>query len=417
MTDVPVRRPSVAREPGRAPLALAGAALALIGVGTFAALASGRAARADAEAALPPLALAQATTPAPLVLPAPPVVAAPAPVAPALVAVPPPALPPAPILAVRPAPVDTGAAERARARLRAPALIVDLAQADSGRATPPTESFAAARFAQLDPAAMPLQAAPPALATTPQPAAATTQLAQLDPGASPQPADRTAAAAAAALGVATPRSDLSDTERFSARVGGEEVDVAVAERIAGLDRLVPQGAIIAATMETAVNSDLPGFARAIVSRDVFSFDGQATLIPAGSRVIGQYKSGVAQGASRVFILWTRLIRPDGVSVTLGSPATDDLGRGGLAGKVDRHFLQRFGGAILLSVLSGGINAAAASVGRGSTVIVGTTGEATSLARDAFQGRDIPPTIKTPQGASVRIFVARDLNFSAVGPAS
>ena len=184
----------------------------------------------------------------------------------------------------------------------------------------------------------------------------------------------------------------------------------------GLDRLVPQGAVIGAVMETALNSDLPGFARAVIARHVRSFDGSSILIPAGSRVIGQYKSGIAQGASRVFVLWTRLIRPDGVSIELASPATDDLGRGGIGGKVNRHFLQRFGGAILTSVLSGGISAGAAALSGGSTILVSSAGQASSLASQATQGTDIPPTITTRQGATVRIFVARDLDFSRVGPA-
>ena len=183
-----------------------------------------------------------------------------------------------------------------------------------------------------------------------------------------------------------------------------------------LDRLVPQGSIISAVMETALNSDLPGFARALVTKDVLSFDGSAVLIPAGSRLIGEYNSGVAQGASRIFIIWTRLIRPDGVSIALGSPAVDELGRGGLGGKVNRHFLQRFGGAILLSVLSGGANLLTSALSRNSAVVVSTSGEATNLAGQASRGNDIPPTITTKQGDVVLIFVARDLDFSAVGPA-
>ena len=131
---------------------------------------------------------------------------------------------------------------------------------------------------------------------------------------------------------------------------------------------------------------------------------------------GKYQSGIARGASRVFIIWTRLIRPDGVSVTLASPGIDEIGRGGVPGKVDRHFLQRYGGAILLSVLTGGLNVAAASAsGGGGTVVVGTASEASALATQAAADLDIPPTITTPQGALVRIFVAQDLDFSAVGP--
>ena len=209
--------------------------------------------------------------------------------------------------------------------------------------------------------------------------------------------------------------DLNSNERFSTRAGNKEIEVARAVRLPNQDMLVAQGTIIGAVMETALDSDLPGFARAIVTRDVLSFDGSQVLIPAGSHVIGEYNSGVAQGASRIFIVWNRLIRPDGVSVSLASPAVDDLGRGGLGGKVNRHFLQRFGGAILLSVLTGGLNAFTQSMTRGSTVVVSNSNEATSLAGQASKGSDIAPTIKTRQGATVRIFVARDLDFSAVGP--
>ena len=110
--------------------------------------------------------------------------------------------------------------------------------------------------------------------------------------------------------------------------------------------------MIPAVLETALDSDLPGYTRAVVSRDVRGFDGSTVLIPRGSRLIGQYKSGVALGQSRVFVIWTRVIRPDGVSVQIGSPATDPLGRAGLDGKVDNHFFTRFGGSILLSVMNG-----------------------------------------------------------------
>ena len=235
------------------------------------------------------------------------------------------------------------------------------------------------------------------------------------PDTSAARSDPTGDAIAAANAASPQASSGTGNERFAQRVGSKAAEASQAQQLQNLDRLIPQGTIVSAVMETALNSDLPGFARALVTKDVLSFDGSAVLIPAGSRVIGEYNSGVAQGASRIFIVWIRLIRPDGVSIALGSPAVDELGRGGLAGKVNRHFLQRFGGAILLSVLGGGINAAAASLGGGSTIVVNSASEATSLVTQASKGTDIPPTIKTAQGTLVRIFVARDLDFSAVGP--
>ncbi len=301
MTDLPpVKKLTVARTARPLSLATVWGALFAIGFILFLFLANARAARAQREEQLPPLASAAATTPAPF-----PEVA---PVAPTSV---PPVSPP---FVPTPVPQTTLASpvqglntsDRARERARAPVLIVDLAQNSSQRALPPTG---------------PVQASdgPPGTA------------------------------------VRGTSSSLSNSERFSDRVSKEDVEVVEAVKMSGLNRLVPQGTTIAAVMETALNSDLPGFARAIVQRDVLSFDGSAVLIPAGSRVIGKYESGVAQGASRIFIVWTRLIRPDGVSVALASPAVDNLGRGGVGGKVNRHFLQRFGGSILLSVLSGAIN--------------------------------------------------------------
>lgn len=377
-----VKRPAVAAEPKRTPLALIVGGFVILGLFVFLWLSSARAAMQDGDI-LPPLAAPGGTPAAEPLRSGGPVEPAQAAAASAAFV---PMAPPVTLVAAQPMrqsgfePAISSPnppADAMRDRLRAPALVVDLAQ----------------NRAQGGPGAT---------------------IVRSDSGEE-RVISGSATTVAPAPG-ATPDRNLSDTERFSERVGGEEVEVAVARQMGSLDRLVPQGAIVGAVMETALNSDLPGYARAVVQRDVRSFDGSAVLIPAGSRVIGQYKSGVAQGASRIFVLWTRLIRPDGVTINLASPAVDDLGRGGIGGKVNRHFLQRFGGAILTSVLSAGINAAAASASGGSTILVGSAGQASSLATQATQNNDIPPTITTRQGASVRIFVARDLDFSRVGPA-
>jgi type IV secretion system protein VirB10 len=175
--------------------------------------------------------------------------------------------------------------------------------------------------------------------------------------------------------------------------------------------VIPQGSLIPAVLETALDSDLPGYARAVVSRDVTGFDGSTVLIPKGSRVIGEYRSAAAVGQTRAFVIWTRVIRPDGGSIQIASGGGDPLGRAGLAGKVDTHFFERFSGAVLLTVLNAGANAAA---GVPSTeVVVGSGGAATAGTASAFAPANIPPTIKVAQGAAVLIFVARDLDFTSV----
>jgi type IV secretion system protein VirB10 len=208
---------------------------------------------------------------------------------------------------------------------------------------------------------------------------------------------------------------LSADERFSARISGSNVDVAHASRIHDLSHTAPQGTVIPAVLETAINSDLPGFVRAVVSRDVRGFDGTTVLIPRGSKLIGQYRSGVALSQTRAFVVWSRVITPDGVSIDIGSPGTDQLGRGGLEGETDTHFFERFGSAILLSVMGAGLERLADSNDNNNTaIIIGSQQQASQVASIALQKQiDIPVTIKVPQGTPLQVFVTRDLDFASV----
>lgn len=182
-----------------------------------------------------------------------------------------------------------------------------------------------------------------------------------------------------------------------------------ATRFANPATTIPQGAVVQAVLETALDSTRPGPARAIVSRDVRSFDGTRVLIPRGSRLYGDYKADISQGQSRALIQWTRLLRPDGVTIALDSPSADPLGRAGVGGKVNSHFLARFGNAFLQTTLSLGMNYAANQIG-GGTVIVGLPG---SFQTVTPQTETIKPTLKVAQGTPVSVFVARDLDFTQV----
>jgi type IV secretion system protein VirB10 len=173
---------------------------------------------------------------------------------------------------------------------------------------------------------------------------------------------------------------------------------------------VVQGTLIPAVLETGLNSSHPGFARALVQRDVRGFDGTQILIPRGSRLIGQYAGNVAQGQKRAFIIWSRLIRPDGVTIAIGSPAADPVGRGGIKADVDSHFFARFSGAILQSILDVGVNLASRATE--SPVIVALPGSVRGTAGAIVQAGQIAPTLKVKPGASISIFVARDLDFSS-----
>lgn len=200
---------------------------------------------------------------------------------------------------------------------------------------------------------------------------------------------------------------LSPNEMFAERVGSISSRTASAVAMQNPSYVVPQGTLLPAVTETAIDSDLPGFVRAVVNQDVRSFDGKRVLVPRSSRLIGQYKSGLDAGQRRVYVLWTRLIRPDGVSVELGSPSTDYDGRSGLSGEVDTHFMSRFGSAMLLSVI-GGLSSG------GTSYLIGGSSAASVAAQSNAQ---IPPTVRVRQGQPIRVFIAKDLDFSTLKPAN
>jgi type IV secretion system protein VirB10 len=226
-----------------------------------------------------------------------------------------------------------------------------------------------------------------------------------------------AGSAAAATGPDRPAaasSSGSAEERFEAQVASGGVETARASRLTDLRHTVPQGTMIPAVLETAINSDLPGSVRAVISRDVAGFDGAEVLIPRGSKLIGQYRSGMAYGQTRAFVVWSRILTPDGVSIDVGSPATDTLGRGGLSGETDTHFFQRFGSSILLSVIPVALQAAL-QPSNSTEVIIGSPVQASSLASAAPQPANIPVTIKVMQGTPLQVFLVRDLDFGDVDP--
>jgi type IV secretory pathway VirB10-like protein len=195
-------------------------------------------------------------------------------------------------------------------------------------------------------------------------------------------------------------------------ISGDERKVARAGRLGNMAYTVAEGTVVTGTLETAIDSDLPGHVRAVVSRNISSFDGSRILIPKSSRLVGQYQSNLAIGQKRTFIIWERLIRPDGVSISLEAPGTDSLGRAGVTGKVDSHFMRRFGSALLLSVIDAG--GRALSSGSNSVIIAGSASSTANTAASTLQNDiNIPPTIKVGQGTAIRILLNRDLDFSGI----
>lgn len=178
--------------------------------------------------------------------------------------------------------------------------------------------------------------------------------------------------------------------------------------------LLPKGGFLDCTLETALDSTLPGMTTCILATDTFSADGSVVLLERGTKLVGETRGQVRQGAARVFVLWTEARTPKGVVVPLASPGTDELGRSGLPGHVDRHFMERFGAAILVSVIDGVVQAEVAKQrGNGSTVVVDPSRSqdiTTEILRSTI---NIPPTVVKPQGDRIQVLVARDLDFRSV----
>lgn len=250
------------------------------------------------------------------------------------------------------------------------------------------------------PAPQPVLAAPPQSAPALAPASNPASSPAVVFDASALPAPLTAPAAPE-----SPAGTGNSNDDFASRLGGVGGTKATASASFDPRTTVTQGTLIPAVLETAIDTDVPGYVRAVVSADVRSFDGTRVLVPRSSRLIGQYKSGLQAGQKRAYVIWTRLIRPDGVSVNIASPAVGFAGETGLAGKVNSHFFERFGSAMLLSVI-GGLSAIS---GNSGVVIAG--GGQSAAAAAVGQSAQIGPTVRVRQGQPIRVFTARDLDFS------
>ena len=197
---------------------------------------------------------------------------------------------------------------------------------------------------------------------------------------------------------------LSENEQYL-RQGARPLDVQEASQMAFPERTLSQGSVIQAALQTAINSDLPGSVVAVVSEPVPAFSGDQILIPRGSRLFGQYRSGIELNQKRILILWTRVLTPDGTSIEIASVGGDQLGRSGLTGIVDTKFAERFGGAALISLIGAAPAVAANSADNetASEVLQGVSEDLEDAVGSVIAEQvSISPTIYIDQGASVTV---------------
>lgn len=213
-----------------------------------------------------------------------------------------------------------------------------------------------------------------------------------------------------------PPAREADSGPMASKLTPMKLSASRAGLIGNRDMLITQGSMIDCVQETKLVTAQAGMLSCYAPHDIRSTSGRVVLIDKGSRFIGYQQGVLAQGQPRVGVVWSRLETPKGVVIHLDSPGTGPLGEAGLDGFIDTHFAERFGGAILVSLIS---DLGTWATSRGSSdngqVQFNTTGDAATNAVTTVLDNtiNIPPTLYRNQGGRLGIYVARDLDFSSV----
>ncbi|SFQ43127.1 type IV secretion system protein VirB10 [Variovorax sp. 770b2] len=238
------------------------------------------------------------------------------------------------------------------------------------------------------------------------------------------PALRALAAAQARLQQQTSAGDASSSGMTGeGELGRRLKPTALASATAGvlpnLDYLLKKGTDIPCALKTGIDTTLPGLIQCTVVTDVYSANGRTLLIERGADFFGEHRSELKQGQARAFALWNRVDNPSGVFAELDSPGADAMGFSGIPGDVDTHFWQRFGGALLVSLVDDFgtflSNREGIQGGNGPGVNVSnTTQTASSMVSETLRNSiNIPPTLRVFPGTVIHILAARDVSFENV----
>lgn len=211
------------------------------------------------------------------------------------------------------------------------------------------------------------------------------------------------------VGIVPTPADNAATLPRAASIGATPARVLPTQRL-----LLPKGAFIDCTLETAIDSSLPGMTTCITATDTFGVDGKVVLLERGTKLVGETRGQVQQGVARIFVLWTEARTPTGVIVPLDSPAADELGRAGLPGTVDRHFWERFGAALFISTIDAAVQAAVQSSNRGTGTLIYNPSATQDVTTEVLKSTlSIAPTVRKDNGDRIQVLVAHDVDFTSV----
>ncbi|WP_395782047.1 TrbI/VirB10 family protein [Aquidulcibacter sp.] len=176
------------------------------------------------------------------------------------------------------------------------------------------------------------------------------------------------------------------------------------------------GSVIPAALLTAIDTEREGRVIATVTENVFdTVSGSYLLIPQGARLLGRFDGDQTYGERRAFLVWERLIFPDGRSISLArEPGVDGSGAGGVAGRVDRRIPQLLTATLFAGAITTLGEAARRDGTNKETSLMGDVGDAAAIEAARIGGRmvdrelEVKPTIRVRQGTRVQVLLTRDL---------
>lgn len=182
---------------------------------------------------------------------------------------------------------------------------------------------------------------------------------------------------------------------------------------------IKAGTVIPCVLISGINSDLPGNSIGQVTENVYdSATGKNLLIPKGTRVIGTYDNCITYGQSRVLVVWSKLVYPDGSTLMLGNmTGVDQSGYTGSSGQVNRHWNSLVASSLLVSLMGAGVDIATPSNRRekddaGSVLAENATrAVAEAMSKVIDREADRQATIKVKPGQRYMLFVRQDIAFA------
>ena len=200
-------------------------------------------------------------------------------------------------------------------------------------------------------------------------------------------------------------------------------------KMQNLENTIAAGKIIEATLETAINSETAGTIRAVVAKDVYGETGNKILIPRGSRLYGSYATTSTTTQTRLLLTWTKVIRPDGIVISMSADTYDRIGKKGIEGDIDTRYGELFKNSLLYSFVTLGTAIAIEKLAgiKGSSVssnysslttntspanaaaqsVISTAQDIAEKMTDGYTD-DLNPVISIPQGMLLKIISSTDI---------